>query len=47
MLYVGFNDDSAVVEVSLLLFGFLGENVAVVGVLTLDFACTSKFEALL
>jgi hypothetical protein len=46
LLYVSFHYDCTVVEISLLLLGLLCENVAVISVLTLDLACTSKLETL-
>ena len=39
--------DGNVVEVSFLLFGFLGENVAVISVSSLDFTGSGEHKALL
>ena len=39
-------EDSEVVEVPFLLLGLLGENVAVISVLSLDFSRSGKREAL-
>ena len=46
-LAVSLHDDSAVVEISLLLLCLLCQDVTVVSVLTLDFSGTSKSETLL
>ena len=47
MLTVCLHDNRAVVKISLLLLRLLSQNVTVISVLTLDFACSSKRETLL
>lgn len=46
LLYVGRCHETGVVEISLTLFGFLGKDVAVVGVFPLNLAGAGKREAL-
>lgn len=46
LLYVGGVYQTGVVEVAFTLLRFLGENVAVVGVFTLDLPCAGERKAL-
>ena len=46
-LSVGTGYESCVVKVSFTLFRFLGQNVAVISVFSLDFPCAGEREALL
>ena len=47
MLAIGRHDQVAVLQVALLLLGFLRQDVAVVSVVSLDLTCTGERESLL